>query len=67
MNMERIRYSHPVKEMLGKPSKGEMKRRLLQSIFIFSKAEGEIGTVIRAFVPIKDTELKPNRCSCGWK
>jgi two-component system sensor histidine kinase DctS len=57
MNMDRIRYSHPVKEMLGKFSTGEDEKPAFAEHIYFSKAEGEIGTVIRAFVPIKDSEL----------
>lgn len=57
MNMDGIRYSHPVKEMLGKPSTGEDEKPAFAEHIYFSKAEGEIGTVIRAFVPIKDSDL----------
>lgn len=57
MNMERIRYSHPVKERIGKVSQGEDEKAAFAEHIYFSKAEGEIGTFIRAFVPIKDAEL----------
>ncbi|MFC5591381.1 ATP-binding protein [Sporosarcina soli] len=57
MNMDRIRYSHPVKERIGKVSQGEDEKGAFAEHIYFSKAEGEIGTFIRAFVPIKDAEL----------
>ncbi|MFI8709852.1 ATP-binding protein [Bacillus sp. NPDC077411] len=57
MNMERVRYSHPVKEMIGKRSKGADEKAAFAEHIYFSKAKGEIGTVIRAFMPIKDQNL----------
>jgi len=57
MNMNKIRYSHPVKEKIGTPSMGEDEEPAFAEHIYFSKARGEIGTVIRAFVPIKDEEL----------
>ncbi len=57
MNMERVRYSHPVKEMIGKVSKGADEEAAFAEHIYFSKAKGEIGTVIRAFMPIKDQNL----------
>lgn len=57
MNMERIRYSHPVKEMIGRPSKGADEEAAFADHIYFSKAKGEMGTVIRAFVPVKDQDL----------
>ena len=57
MNMDRIRYSHPVKEMIGKVSQGDDEKAAFAEHIYFSKAEGEIGTFIRAFVPIKDADL----------
>ena len=57
MNMEQIRYSHPVKKMIGEVSKGEDEKAAFAEHIYFSKAEGEMGTFIRAFVPIKDADL----------
>lgn len=57
MNMDRIRYSHPVKDGIGKKSQGEDEKAAFAEHIYFSKAEGEIGTFIRAFVPIKDADL----------
>jgi two-component system sensor histidine kinase DctS len=57
MNMEKIRYSHPVREKIGTLSSGEDEEAAFAEHIYFSKAQGELGTVIRAFVPIKDAEL----------
>lgn len=57
MNMDKIRYSHPIKDKIGKLSRGEDEEPAFAEHIYFSKAKGEIGTVIRAFVPIKDDEL----------
>ncbi|WP_394137759.1 ATP-binding protein [Cytobacillus oceanisediminis] len=57
MNMERIRYSHPVKELIGQPSQGEDEKPAFAEHIYFSKAQGEAGTFIRAFIPIKDNNL----------
>ncbi len=57
MNMEQIRYSHPVKKMIGEVSKGKDEKAAFAEHIYFSKAEGEMGTFIRAFVPIKDADL----------
>jgi two-component system, CitB family, sensor histidine kinase DctS len=57
MDMERIRYSHPVNEMIGKPSEGEDEASAFAEHIYFSKAKGEVGIVLRAFFPIKDADL----------
>jgi two-component system sensor histidine kinase DctS len=57
MNMDKIRFSHPVKEKIGTLSAGEDEEPAFAEHIYFSKAKGEIGTVIRAFVPIKDAGL----------
>lgn len=57
MNMEKIRYSHPVQDKIGLPSTGADEEAAFAEHIYFSKAEGELGTVIRAFVPIKDDRL----------
>ena len=57
MDTDKIRYSHPVKEKIGTPSEGEDEEPAFAEHIYFSKAQGELGTVIRAFVPIKDAEL----------
>ncbi|MFP3886046.1 sensor histidine kinase [Priestia filamentosa] len=57
MNMEHIRYSHPANELLGKVSKGRDEDAAFAEHIYLSKARGELGTSLRAFVPIKDEEL----------
>jgi two-component system sensor histidine kinase DctS len=57
MNMEKIRYSHPVQAKLGTPSKGEDEEAAFAEHIYYSKAKGELGTVVRAFVPIKNEAL----------
>lgn len=58
MDMNRIRYSHPVKDMLGQPSFGSDEDPAFAEHIYFSKAKGEAGTFIRAFIPIlKDEQL----------
>ncbi|WKA50967.1 sensor histidine kinase [Planococcus liqunii] len=57
MNMDKVRFSHPVKEKIGTLSAGADEDPAFAEHIYFSKAKGEIGTVIRAFVPIKDADL----------
>ncbi|MDN7245410.1 ATP-binding protein [Planococcus shenhongbingii] len=57
MNMDKIRFSHPVKEKIGTSSTGEDEEPAFAEHIYSSKAKGEIGTVIRTFVPIKDADL----------
>ncbi|PKR82746.1 ATP-binding protein [Heyndrickxia camelliae] len=57
MNMERIRYSHPVQSLLGTPSLGKDEDAAFAEHNYFSKARGELGTFTRAFFPIKDDNL----------
>ena len=52
MDMKRVRYTHPVKEMIGKVSEGEDEGAAFAEHSYISEAKGEIGSVIRAFVPI---------------
>lgn len=52
MDMDHIRYSHPVSTMIGKRSRVRTKPRRSPSTFIF-EAKGEIGTAVRAFIPSK--------------
>jgi two-component system sensor histidine kinase DctS len=61
LNQERIRYSHPVTNMLGTISEGEDEGPAFAEHTYMSKAKGEIGTAIRAFVPI----LNPEREQIG--
>ncbi|WP_071396182.1 ATP-binding protein [Bacillus tuaregi] len=52
LNMERIRLTHPNAELIGTPSTSADEGPSFTEHSYTSKAKGEIGTVIRAFVPI---------------
>jgi two-component system, CitB family, sensor histidine kinase DctS len=54
MNMDRVRYSHPVKRLLGTPSQGKDEDPAFAEHNYFSQAKGEMGTFTRAFFPVKD-------------
>lgn len=53
MDMNQVRYSHPLKEYIGQKFSGSDARRALANHEYLSRAEGELGPSIRAFVPIK--------------
>lgn len=61
MDLEQVRYSHPNESMLGTKSKSKDVTAALNEHYYVSKAKGESGTVIRAFVPI----LNENRQQIG--
>lgn len=52
MNQERIRYSHPVYSKLGTVSQGNDETAAFAEHEYLSKAAGELGVSVRAFVPI---------------
>jgi two-component system, CitB family, sensor kinase len=53
MDMEGIRYSHPVEEKIGKKFEGgDEKRVLLLGESYVSEGSGSLGKSIRAFVPV---------------
>lgn len=52
LNNKRIRYSHPVDAMLGTRSYGKDEEPAFAEHSYTSKARGELGVAIRAFVPI---------------
>lgn len=54
LNMEHIRLSHPVKSLIGKKSETSDENAAFAEHYYLSKAKGEVGTTIRAFVPIMD-------------
>jgi len=56
MNMDRVRFSHPSKDAIGKVSKSKDMNAAFAQHYYLSKAEGESGTMIRAFVPIMNEE-----------
>ncbi|MEK4198878.1 sensor histidine kinase [Cytobacillus sp. FSL K6-0265] len=58
MNMDRVRFSHPVKSMIGNVSTGSDEDPAFAEHIYFSKAKGEDGTYLRAFIPVlKDEQL----------
>lgn len=52
LNMDRIRLTHPNTKLIGTPSSSVDEGPSFTEHSYTSKAKGEIGTVIRAFVPI---------------
>lgn len=52
MDMNSIRYSHPVPERIGQPFVGGDEGRALRGETYTSKATGTLGPSLRAFVPI---------------
>lgn len=52
LDMNRIRLTHPNKDLVGTPSSSADEGPAFTEHSYTSKAKGEIGTVIRAFVPI---------------
>lgn len=58
LDMDRTRLSHPVKSLIGTKSEGEDEGPAFAEHTYTSKANGEIGTVIRAFVPVMNKEHK---------
>ena len=57
MDMNHIRYSHPVSGAIGKRSLGEDEEAAFAEHIYFSEAEGELGPAVRAFYPVKDENL----------
>lgn len=58
LDMERTRLSHPIQSMIGTKSKGADEGPAFTEHTYTSKAKGEIGTVIRAFVPVMNKDHK---------
>ncbi|MYL36285.1 ATP-binding protein [Halobacillus litoralis] len=54
LNMNRIRYSHPVEDQLGSLSSGRDEGPAFAEHSYTSKAKGESGTAVRGFVPVMD-------------
>lgn len=52
LNMNRIRFSHPIEKQLGTVSSGKDEGAAFAEHSYVSKAKGEQGTAIRSFVPI---------------
>lgn len=56
LDMDRIRYSHPSESKLGLKFEGGDEGAAYSEAEYTSKAEGDLGYAIRAFVPIMDQE-----------
>lgn len=56
LDMDRTRLTHPNPKLVGTPSKSADEGPSFTEHSYTSKAKGEIGTVIRAFVPIMNSE-----------
>ncbi|WP_210023534.1 MULTISPECIES: sensor histidine kinase [unclassified Paenibacillus] len=56
MDMDRVRYSHPVQSLIGTISSGADEGSAFAEHTYVSKAKGELGTALRAFVPIMNAE-----------
>ena len=54
MDLQRVKYSHPVKSHLGQISTSEDLNAAFSEHYYISKAKGDVGTMVRAFVPILD-------------
>jgi two-component system sensor histidine kinase DctS len=52
LDMQGVRLTHPVKDMVGKVSEGSDEGPAFAENSYISEANGKIGTVIRAFVPV---------------
>lgn len=52
LNMDHIRLSHPVNNLIGKKSTTSDENAAFTEHYYLSKAHGEVGKTIRAFVPI---------------
>ncbi|WP_223635572.1 DcuS/MalK family sensor histidine kinase [Planococcus sp. 4-30] len=56
MDMEGLRKSHPVPELIGKPFIGGDEERVLIGEEYTSRSEGTLGKSLRSFTPIMDNE-----------
>lgn len=54
LNMNRIRYSHPLDEQLGTVSSGKDEGAAFAEHSYVTKAKGDQGTFVRSFVPVMD-------------
>ncbi|SDT04496.1 two-component system, CitB family, sensor histidine kinase DctS [Paenibacillaceae bacterium GAS479] len=55
MDMQRIRLAHPVPDRVGTYSSGSDEGPAFAEHSYTSKAKGELGTALRAFVPVMDS------------
>ncbi|KDE27950.1 histidine kinase [Bacillus altitudinis 41KF2b] len=57
MDMDHMRLTHPVKTRIGQRSEGTDEEPAFAEHIYFSEAQGELGTAIRAFYPVKDEKF----------
>lgn len=53
MDMNHIRYTHPVSTSIGKKSEGADEEAAFAEHIYFSEAKGELGTAVRAFIRLR--------------
>ncbi len=58
MDMNRVRLSHPVQSLIGTQSSGTDEGSAFAEHTYISKAKGELGTALRAFVPIMNDNVQ---------
>lgn len=58
MDMNKVRYSHPVKERIGKKFAGGDEGPALADNEYISQARGVLGPSVRAFAPVKTDEAR---------
>ena len=58
MDMDRIKYSHPATNEIGEKSDSEDINAAFSEHYYISKAQGNLGTMIRAFVPILNEQKR---------
>lgn len=58
MNMDRVRLSHPARQEIGQRSESKDLNAAFSEHYYISKAQGETGTMIRAFAPVMDDTKK---------
>ncbi|CAG7615337.1 Sensor histidine kinase DcuS [Paenibacillus solanacearum] len=56
MDMNRVRLSHPVQSAIGTVSEGADEGAAFAEHTYVSKAKGELGTALRAFVPVMNAD-----------
>ena len=58
MNMDRVKLSHPSRKEIGRPSESMDLNAAFSEHYYISKAQGEVGVIIRAFAPVIDDTKK---------
>ncbi|UHA72192.1 ATP-binding protein [Paenibacillus sp. 481] len=56
LNMERIRYSHPIADRIGQPIEDKDAEPAFAEHSYLSKVKGEVGAALRAYVPIMNAQ-----------